>query len=407
MTLVRWCIVAALVGCGGDKALVADSDSAVETEAKTDSAIDTDADAEIEPEAVADTAIETTVDGVETEAETTPNSWALLVASYDRLETVAGRGTQRDKGNEWLASYEGGPAKSSELSRPHMAMADSQGRIFIADKEAHGIRRVDRDGTIHTVAGTNVAGDDGDTPGPATTKRLTDPNGLYVLGNDVVHILDQGNGKVRRLATDGTLTTLFAVPGGIDTGRGLWVAEDESAAFVASGEKLLRWQADVGVKVYAQGFVELGNLVVDPDGLLVATDRGGHRVYRVAPNGTKTAIAGNGTMTGGGDGAPALSFGLNEPRAVWFLPKDIGGGYLVGTHEGNQVWYVDPAGLLHLFLDGGDGHAHSGDGQYFRTPGQKVSEVRAITMAPNGDIVVTENDYGFIRRVLRRQAPAD
>jgi len=31
-----------------------------------------------------------------------------------------------------------------------------------------------------------------------------------------------------------------------------------------------------------------------------------------------------------------------------------------------------------------------------------VSEVRAVTVAPNGDILITENDYGFIRRVLKR-----
>jgi len=379
------------MGCG-DEGQVADGDAAIETESiETVEVIDTEEAGE------PDTSV------IDTDETVTRNSWALLVSSYNLLETVAGRGTQRDEGNEWLALYDNGPATLAELSRPHMAMADSQGRIFIADKEAHGIRRVDLDGTIHTVAGTNLAGDDGDEPGPGTTKRLTDPNGLYVLGNDVVHILDQGNGKIRRLATDGTLTTFITVPGGIETGRGLWVAEDEAAAFIASGSKVLRWEAGVGVFVYAQGFDELGNLVVDPNGALVVTDRGGHRVYRVAADGSKVAIAGNGTITGGGNNEPALSSALEEPRAVWFLPEDIGGGYLVGTHEGNQVWYVDPAGILHLFLDGGDGHAHSGDGQYFRTPGQKVSEVRAITMAPNGDIIITENDYGYIRRVTRRQ----
>lgn len=398
MTVARWWAIAALVGCGGDEPQR--GETVDETGSETDETDETASEVG-ETDTIEETAPETVGDSA-SETETTRNSWALLVASYDRLETIAGRGTQRDEGNEWLASYEGGGATLCELSRPHMAMADSRGRIYIADKEAHGVRRVELDGTIHTVAGTDLAGDDGDTPGPATSRRLTDPNGLYVLANDVVHILDQGNGKIRRLATDGTLTTFITVPGGIETGRGLWVAEDESSAFIASGGKILRWRTGVGVSVYASGFVELGNLVVDPSGALVATDRGGHRVYRVAANGTLTAIAGNGTKTGGGDGEPALDSGLDEPRAVWFLPEDIGGGYLVGTHEGNQVWYVDPAGLLHLFLDGGDNHAHAGDGQYFRTPGEKVSEVRAITMAPNGDLIITENDYGFIRRVTRR-----
>ena len=360
---------------------------------------------EVAPEVAPETEVldETeVVDEVAPETETTRTSWATLVSSYNLLESVAGRGGVRDQGIEWRVAMEGGPATMAELSRPHQAQADASGRIFIADKEAHAIRRVDLDGTIHTVAGTNVPGDDGDAPGPAVQKRLTDPNGLYVLDNDVVHILDQGNGKVRRLATDGTLTTFITVPGGIETGRGLWVAEDERLAYIASGKQLLKWQADIGVSVLVAGFVELGNLVVDPDGHLVVTDRGGHRVYRIGADGTKTPIAGNGAKVGGGDGQAALATGLDEPRAVWFLPEDVGGGYLVGTHEGNQVWYVDPAGTIRLFLDGGDGHAFSGDGQYFRTPGKKVSEVRAITVANNGDIIITENDYGRVRRILRR-----
>ncbi len=330
-----------------------------------------------------------------------PSAWARVVAHFDRLETLAGRGEQRDEGIEWLPAYEGGPATAAELSRPHMAMADGAERVFIADKEAHAIRRVDPDGAIHTVAGTGQRGDDGDLPGPAVARRLDDPNGLYVLDSGAVHILDQGNGKIRRLDPDGTLTTFITVPGGIPTGRGLWVAPDESRAFIAAGTRVLAWQPGLGVTVYAQGFAELGNLVVAPDGALVVTDRDAHRVYRVAPDGTRTPLAGNGLTTGGGDGHPALASGLEEPRAIWFLPEALG-GFLVGTHEGNQVWYVDPAGVLHLFLDGGDGHAHGGDGQHFRTPGEKVSEVRAVTLTPAGHVLITENDYGYVRKILTR-----
>ena len=124
-----------------------------------------------------------------------------------------------------------------------MAMADRDERIFIADKEAHAVRRVDPDGRIITVAGTGEAGDDGDLPGPASLRRLSDPNGLYVLDGDGaygVFILDYGNGKVRKLARDGTLTTFITVPGGIVSGRGLWVAPDEASAFIASSTSLSR-----------------------------------------------------------------------------------------------------------------------------------------------------------------------
>ena len=319
-----------------------------------------------------------------------------LCASYGILRTVAGNGEASSDGyNGWDPQSEGGPATAAELSRPHIAMADDAGNIYIADKDGHAIRKVTPHGLIFTVAGTSVAGDDGNTPGPGTQRRLSSPNGLWVRGDGTLYILDLDNAKIRRLDTNGILTTLFHVSDGITTGRGLWVKEDESLVYFASGTALKKWTPSGGVKTLASGFVDLGNLVIDLSGNLVATDRGGNRVYRISKGGNKTAIAGNGNATGGGDGAPALQTGLPGVRGVWFLPT---GGYLLATHEGSQVWYVDTAGIIHLFVDGSPG-AHSGDGDYFRTPGFKLSEVRAVTMDKQGRIIITENDGGFIRTI--------
>ena len=55
---------------------------------------------------------------------------------YDILSTIAGKGQIQEKGvNGWIAGYEGGSALAAELSRPHFAMADKAGNVFIADKE--------------------------------------------------------------------------------------------------------------------------------------------------------------------------------------------------------------------------------------------------------------------------------
>ena len=125
---------------------------------------------------------------------------------------------------------------------------------------------------------------------------------------------------------------------------------------------------------------------------MVAADRGGHTVTRIEADGTKVLIAGNGTTTGGGDGEPALETGLGEARGVWFHPL---GGYFVATHQGGQIWYVDTDGII----DGDDEHSHSGDGEDYDTQGKKISEPRAITMDGEGRLVITENDYGYIRVV--------
>ena len=133
-------------------------------------------------------------------------------SQYGIITTVAGAGKE-DNGNDWLKPMEGGSAKDAELSRPHIAQADVQGRIFIADKEAHAIRRVDLDGTIHTVAGTGEPGHDGDSALPAANARLNAPNGLWVNKDGSFYVYDTGNDRVRYVSVAGQMTTLCVVGG--------------------------------------------------------------------------------------------------------------------------------------------------------------------------------------------------
>lgn len=319
-------------------------------------------------------------------------------ARFGRITTVAGGGRYPEKAfNGWLPAYEGGPATDAELSRPHLAMADAAGDLYIADKDAHAIRRVDAQGRITTVAGTNAPGDGPD--GPATAAGLFEPNGLWVQPDGTLYILDLGNAAIRIVTPDGQLTTLLRDPAGMGAGRGLWVDATGDRVIYAAGDALRAWRRGAGIQTLATGFESLGNLTVDPEGFVVVTDRLAHRVYRIV-DGERIPIAGTGGVEGGGDGRAALSTGLAEVRAVAFDP--IEGGYFLGTHVGSQVWYVDTEGTIHLFIDGDDDDVHAGDGGPFDAPGPKVSEVRGITIAPNGDLLITENDRGFVRRVAAR-----
>jgi hypothetical protein len=52
-----------------------------------------------------------------------------------------------------------------------------------------------------------------------------------------------------------------------------------------------------------------------------------------------------------------------------------------------------------VFVAGRAGGAHSGDGAWFNSPGFKVSEVRSVTMDHDGNILIVENDFGYVRRI--------
>ena len=291
------------------------------------------------------------------------NEFATILKGFGVLNTIAGNGAQ-DGNNDWDPSMEGGPAVDADLSRPHMAMADRHGNIFISDKESHAIRMVTTNGTIHTVAGTSSPGF---TDGVATNAQLSNPNGHFTFPDGTTYILDLDNSAIRKLSTNGMLTTVYTDADTISLGRGIWVTPDESTIFYASGTRVMKLAPPGGATVYASGFAGLAQIAVDPcDGNLVVADRQAHLVYKVFTNGTYTAIAGNGTTFGGGDGQPALSTGLFEVRAIAFEPN---GGYFVGTHDGSQVWYVDNSGIIHLVLDGAKpSSTHGGDGEPVRTP---------------------------------------
>jgi len=322
----------------------------------------------------------------------------LVRDSFELLETLAGSGLKGGDTNDWDPSFEGSAALDVDLSTPHNALGDAEGNTFVADKDAHAIRKIGIDGLLTTVAGMNEPGDDGDMPALGIASHLNQPNGLWVKADGTVYILDLGNEKVRRLALDGTLETLFVVPG-LRSGRGLWIADDESLAYVCSGNALLRWTPSGGVELYAFGFGELGNLFVSDDGALFVTDRGANRVLMVNPDGTTTVIAGSGGVSGPIERTPAIDTPLNGVRGIWLSET---GGIFLATHEGSQVLYVDSTGFSHVLLDGAD-DAHAGDGLPLASPGAKVSEVRNVTMNPRGDLLITENDLGFVRIARRTQ----
>ncbi|MBI3879235.1 MAG: hypothetical protein HY301_04125 [Verrucomicrobia bacterium] len=322
-----------------------------------------------------------------------------LTLAYGILETLAGRGLVGTDGvNNWTNTFEGGRATNAELSRPHNAMGDDAGNYYIVDKDSQSVLKVTPDGNIHTAAGSHTLGNNGDGPAPATNLHMSSPNGLWVRGDGTFYILDKDNGKIRKVDTNGVMTTMFTVSGGnISQGRGLWVSADESLVYFCAGTRVRKWTLTGGVTNVATGFLELGNLAVASDGSLYVTDRVGNLVYLVADDGSadKTIIAGTGGTSGGGDGSAALDTAFYGVRGIWFLPT---GGYLLATHEGSKVWYVDAADTVHLFVDGVH-NAHTGDGAWFHSAGQKISEPRAVTMDSRGNILITDNDTGYLRRI--------
>lgn len=213
----------------------------------------------------------------------TPLAYTNLVQSYGVLHTIAGNGDAGspyagvDVTNFWQPAFEGGYATNAALSRPHFAMADNFSNVFIVDKDSDSILKVTPDGRIHTVAGTHAIGSGPDTSTIATNVAMNTPNGLWVRGDGTVYVLDTGNGKVRRLDTNGVMTTLFTDGNGISGGRGLWVKNDESLVYYCSKSHLRQWTPAGGSVNLNSQFTDLGNIIISGTNI-VATDRSDNSV---------------------------------------------------------------------------------------------------------------------------------
>ena len=74
-------------------------------------------------------------------------------------------------------SGDGGPARAAELRHPEWVEFDARGNLYVADRGNHVIRRIDAAGIITHVAGTGASGQSGDG-GPAATAAMTNPFGF-------------------------------------------------------------------------------------------------------------------------------------------------------------------------------------------------------------------------------------
>jgi hypothetical protein len=338
-----------------------------------------------------------------------PRHYTNLLESYGILETVAGSGASDTDTTHWSPTFEGAWATNVSLSRPHISFGDPWGNVLIVDQRSSSVLKVTPEGRLFTYAGTHTAGNNGDT-GWATNLHLNNPNSGWMRADGTFYILDTLNGKGRKVDTNGWMTTLFTTAP-MGDGRAFWVKSDESVAYFGSGPtevtNLNRWTSNGVITMVRTGFGDMGNIIGDENtGHLYISDRNAHRVYRFTTNsgnGVLTPIAGNGTQShqpGGGDGGSALLTGLRFPRSVWFIPN---GGYFIGEHSpGNRIWYVDPAGIIHLWMNGSDTNwKRVGDGQWFyanpTTP--KVSRVRCANTDPFGNMIITESNYGYVRRI--------
>jgi sugar lactone lactonase YvrE len=115
-------------------------------------------------------------------------------------EITPGGNISSISGGGFGSAGDGGPAASAQFRFPHGLVADSQGRIFIADSGNHRIRMIDTNGIVTTVAGTGTAGFSGDGAA-ATWAQMDYPYAVALDPSGCLLIADLRNYRVRKFDT--------------------------------------------------------------------------------------------------------------------------------------------------------------------------------------------------------------
>lgn len=277
------------------------------------------------------------------------------------ITTVAGTGTPGFSGD-------GGPATSAMLSDPNGVAVASDGTLYIADRSNHRIRRVDANGIITTVAGTGAYGFSGDG-GPATLAKLDQPFGVALGADGSLYIADEGNDRIRRVGPDGIITTVAGPGVGGVLGDGgpatqadlsqpwrVAVGPDGSLYIMdrfnfrvrrvgtdgiittVAGNGTNGFSGDDGPATTAQ-LSAAEDIALGPDGGFYIADRVNYRVRWVGSDGIISTVAGNGTYGFSGDGGLAIRAQLDEPIGLALGPE---GGLYIADWFNQRVRRVAP-----------------------------------------------------------------
>ncbi|MGA3324710.1 MAG: choice-of-anchor D domain-containing protein [Terriglobia bacterium] len=313
------------------------------------------------------------------------------------ITTVAGNGPAATGFGGF--SGDGGSATSAQLNLfesitvpvvPATSIAlDASGDLFIPDTFNNRVRRVDgKTGTITTFAGGGSGGDGG----PATNGLLAFPAALAVDSSGNLFVDDMDGDRIRRVDATTEIISNVAGNGILDsdvssgvpaTSAGLnlpmALAVDSSGnLFIADWlvGRIRRVDAVTGIisTVAGGGPDGLGDggpatsarlhqprgVAVDAVGDLFIADSNVHRVRRVdAVTGIITTVAGNGTAGYSGDRGLATLAELNSPRGV---VVDHSGNLFIADLSNYRIRRVDAISGIIITVAGNGSNTYSGDG---------------------------------------------
>ena len=189
-------------------------------------------------------------------------------------------------GTAGLLGATDGTGAAARFNFPVGVAVDSGGNVFVADSKNFTIRKITPTGVVSTFAGTAFLL--GSTDGVGAAARFFLPYGLAIDGSNNLYVTEGGNHTIRKIAPDGTVSTLAgaAMTPGATNGTG-------SAA---------RFTSPFGV-------------AVDGAGNVYVADTGNNLIRKITAGGVVSTLAGSVGVAGATDGV-GTGARFNQPRGL-------------------------------------------------------------------------------------------
>jgi sugar lactone lactonase YvrE len=279
------------------------------------------------------------------------------------ITTVAGDG-------QFGYSGDGAQATAAMLYEPAGIVADAAGDLFFADLGDQCVREVNHaTGLITTVAGTGTAGYSGDG-GQATAAMLSTPNGVALDCAGNLLIADSGNDSIRKVSrTTGLITTV------VGNGTAGYSGDGAQATAATLNDPL--------------------GVAVDACGNLLIADAGNNCIREVShATGTITTIVGTGGAGYGGDGGQASAAMLYGPAAVGV---DSTGDILIADGKNNRIREVNHGTGLISTIAGNGTISYGGDGG--QATAAMLNDQDGLALDAAGDLFIADYGNNCIREV--------
>lgn len=158
------------------------------------------------------------------------------------------------------SGYVDGPIRKAKFGRLTAIGIGKDGTIYVYDFSAAKIRKISTDGIVSSYAGSTP----GDLNGPAHTAKFSDIESILVADDGTLYVGDVLASKVKKITTNGDVTTFAGSTAGYKDGPGT------TAKFI-----------------YPYG------LTMDPDGNIYVADDGNYRIRMINSSGVVSTIAGS------------------------------------------------------------------------------------------------------------------